>query len=82
MARAYVAAVWGVDPDTLPGPGRSAYELLDALGTDGGPRALLVLGSNVAVSAPRAAHVGRRLAALDFLAVADLVLWRRPRRPM
>ncbi|HMA47486.1 MAG TPA: molybdopterin oxidoreductase family protein [Frankiaceae bacterium] len=73
-ARAHVAAVWGVDPDTLPGPGRSAYELLDALGTDGGPRALLVLGSNVAVSAPRAAHVGRRLAALDFLAVADLVL--------
>ena len=30
-ARAHVAAVWGVDPDTLPGPGRSAYELLDAL---------------------------------------------------
>ncbi|CAM5492726.1 Assimilatory nitrate reductase catalytic subunit OS=Streptomyces albaduncus OX=68172 GN=FHS32_000517 PE=4 SV=1 [Streptomyces griseoloalbus] len=31
-ARAHVAEVWGVAPDSLPGPGRSAYELLDALG--------------------------------------------------
>jgi assimilatory nitrate reductase catalytic subunit len=73
-ARAHVAAVWGVDPDDLPGPGRSAYELLDALGTPDGARALLVFGTNVAVSAPRAGHVERRLDALDFLAVADVVL--------
>ena len=33
-----------------------------ALGTDGGVRALLVMASNVAVSAPRAAHVRERLA--------------------
>ncbi len=45
-ARAHVARVWGTTPDALPGPGRSAYELLDALGTEGGPRALLVFGSN------------------------------------
>jgi assimilatory nitrate reductase catalytic subunit len=57
----------------LPGPGRSAYELLDSLGTPGGPRALLVMGSNIAVSAPRAGHVQARLAALNFLAVADIV---------
>src|SRR6478672_313334 len=49
-ARAHVAGVWGVDPDSLPGPGRSAYELLDALGTD--IRALLLMGSNPVVSAP------------------------------
>ncbi|MEW1611607.1 MULTISPECIES: molybdopterin-dependent oxidoreductase [unclassified Streptomyces] len=72
-ARAHVAGVWGVDPASLPGPGRSAYELLDALGTPGGPRALLVFGSNPVVSAPYAAHVARRLAALDLLVVADLV---------
>ncbi|GAT84348.1 nitrite reductase [Streptomyces sp. F-3] len=72
-ARAHVAAVWGVDPDSLPGPGRSAYRLLDALGTPDGPRALLLMGSNPVVSAPHAAHVGRRLAALDLLVVADLV---------
>src|SRR5690606_30413304 len=71
-ARAHVAEVWGVDPDSLPGPGRSAYELLDALGTD--IRALLLMGSNPVVSAPRAAHVEERIRSLDFLAVCDVVL--------
>ena len=52
-ARAHVAGGVGRRRrTTLPGPGRSAYELLDALGTDGGPRALLVFGSNIVVSAP------------------------------
>jgi len=73
-ARAHVAAVWGVDPDSLPAPGRSAYELLDALGAGGGPSALLVMGSNPVVSAPRAGHVQSRLASLDHLVVADVVL--------
>ncbi|MFE1010503.1 molybdopterin oxidoreductase family protein [Streptomyces sp. NPDC058794] len=71
-ARRHVAGVWGVDPDSLPGPGRSAYELLDALGTE--IRSLLVMGSNPVVSAPRAAHVEGRLRELDFLAVCDVVL--------
>ncbi|WP_051820331.1 molybdopterin oxidoreductase family protein [Streptomyces sp. NRRL S-920] len=71
-ARAHVAEVWGVDPDALPGPGRSAYELLDALGGD--VKTLLLMGSNPVVSAPRAAHVEERLRSLDFLAVADVVL--------
>ncbi|GAA4884530.1 molybdopterin oxidoreductase family protein [Actinomycetospora straminea] len=73
-ARAHVAGVWGVDPDELPRPGVSAYEMLDRLGADGGVRALLVMASNVAVSAPRAAHVRERLQGLDFLAVSDLFL--------
>jgi assimilatory nitrate reductase catalytic subunit len=72
-ARAHIAEEWGVLPGTLPGPGRSAYELLDALGTDDGPRALLVFGSNPSVSAPRAGHVTDRLSALDLLVVADFV---------
>ncbi|MGY1653703.1 molybdopterin oxidoreductase family protein [Geodermatophilus sp. SYSU D01119] len=72
--RAHVAAVWGVDPDDLPVPGRSAFELLDALGTDGGVRTLLVLASNVAVSAPDARRVVSRLRDLDFLAVSDFFL--------
>ncbi|WP_367323219.1 molybdopterin oxidoreductase family protein [Streptomyces sp. HUAS ZL42] len=71
-ARRHVAEVWGVDPDSLPGPGRSAYELLDALGTD--IKSLLLMGSNPVVSAPRAAHVEERLRSLDFLAVCDVVL--------
>jgi assimilatory nitrate reductase catalytic subunit len=63
-----------MDPADLPQPGVSAYELLNRLGTDGGPRALWVVASNVAVSAPRSAHVASRLAALDFLAVSDIFL--------
>ncbi|SDY06781.1 assimilatory nitrate reductase catalytic subunit [Saccharopolyspora shandongensis] len=72
-ARAHVAGVWGVPPEVLPGPGRSAYELLDAAGRADGPRALLVFGSNPAVSAPNAGHVVERLSALDLLVVADFV---------
>ncbi|MDQ4085487.1 MAG: molybdopterin oxidoreductase family protein [Actinomycetota bacterium] len=73
-ARAHVASVWGVDPQSLPGPGRSAYEMLGALGTDGGVRTLLVFGSNPVVSAPNASSVCERLEALDFLCVADVVM--------
>ena len=73
-ARDHVAGVWGVDPDSLPGPGRSAYELLDACGTDDGPSAMLVLGSNIVVSAPNATQVTARLEALDLLVVCDVVM--------
>jgi assimilatory nitrate reductase catalytic subunit len=68
--RAAVAAHWGVDPARLPRKGKSAFELLDALGP-GGIRALLVFGSNVAVASPDAGRVLRRLQALDLLVVAD-----------
>ncbi|WP_406445619.1 molybdopterin oxidoreductase family protein [Streptomyces sp. NBC_01613] len=71
-ARRHVAEVWGVDPDSLPGPGRSAYELLDALGTD--IKSLLLMGSNPVVSAPRAGHIEERVKSLDFLVVCDVVL--------
>jgi len=73
-AREHVAAVWGVDAGSLPGPGLSAFEMLRALGTDGGVRSLLVFGSNPVVSAPNASRVCARLDALDFLCVADVVL--------
>ncbi|KLN35759.1 nitrite reductase [Cellulosimicrobium funkei] len=86
VARAHVAAVWGVDPATIPGPGMPAVELLRSLGArpgpegagttyaeDGRPRALLVHGSNVVVSAPDADQVAANLRALDLLVVCDLV---------
>jgi assimilatory nitrate reductase catalytic subunit len=72
QARAHVAAVWGVHPDELPQPGVSAYELLDRIGGPGGVRALLVVGSNPAVSAPNSRRVTDRLRALDFLVVSDI----------
>ena len=70
-ARAHVAGVWGVDPDSLPGVGLPAVELLSALGEPGGIRCLLVHGSNVVVSAPNADRVRAALKTLDFLVVAD-----------
>ncbi|GAA4602291.1 assimilatory nitrate reductase catalytic subunit [Actinoplanes octamycinicus] len=71
-ARAHVAAVWGVDPAELPQPGRSAYEMISAIGEEGGVRVLLVLASNLVVSAPHTANVVDRLRALDFLVVSDI----------
>ncbi|MGL5825030.1 MAG: molybdopterin oxidoreductase family protein [Nocardioides sp.] len=74
VAREHVAGVWGVPPESLPGKGRSATELLAALGVGLGPRALLLFGSNVVVSAPDANSVRARLQSLDLLVVADIVL--------
>ena len=71
-ARAHVSAVWGVDPALIPGKGKSAYELLDSLGTD--VKALLVFASNIVVSAPNASHITERMQSLDFLVVADIVM--------
>jgi assimilatory nitrate reductase catalytic subunit len=73
-ARETVAALWGIAPEDLPGPGHSAYELFDALGRERGVRGLIVMGSNPVVSAPHATHVEERLASLDFLAVCDFFL--------
>jgi assimilatory nitrate reductase catalytic subunit len=70
-AREHVAGVWGVDPESLPGPGLPATKLLDSIGTSGGARCLLVHGSNVVVSAPDAAAVRSKLGRLDLLVVCD-----------
>lgn len=72
-ARAHVAAVWGIEPDDLPGPGVPAVQLLRELGTPHGARALLVHGSNLLVSAPDATAVAERLRSLDLLVVCDVV---------
>jgi len=73
-ARAHVAKVWGINPKELPMPGKSAFEMLDRMGSDGGVRALLVLASNLVVSAPDANRVRSRLAGLDLLVVSDIFL--------
>lgn len=74
VARASVAAVWGVDPDDLPGAGVPAVDLLQTAGLPGGVRALLVHGSNVFVSAPDVSTVREALGRLDLLVVADFFL--------
>ncbi len=72
--RSYIASVWGVPAETLPGPGRSAYELLDTLGEADGVRGLLVFGSNPAISAPGAGRIQQKVKTLDFLCVSDVFL--------
>jgi assimilatory nitrate reductase catalytic subunit len=69
--RATMAKFWGIDPAELPGKGKSAYELLDALGPAGGIRALLVFGSNVVVASPHATNIENKLKQLDLLVVCD-----------
>jgi len=73
-ARRHVAGVWRIAESELPGPGKSAYEMLDQLGREDGVRALFVMGSNVVVSAPHATHIRERLKSLDTLVVADFFL--------
>ena len=56
--RAAVAAVWGVDPDSLPQPGLPAMALFDAMGDS--VHGLLVMASNVMVSAPDSNRLAAR----------------------
>ena len=69
--RAAVAAAWDIDPAELPAKGLSAVEMLDSIATQGGLRALVVVGSNVAVASPDSSRVTERLGELDCLAVLD-----------
>lgn len=70
-AREHVARAWGVEPESIPGKGVPAVELLGKLGTE--VRALLVHGANPVVSAPDAGALPGRMTALDLLVVCDFV---------
>ena len=71
-ARRHIAGVWGVPEEEIPGAGRSAYELMTALGNE--IRALFSLGFNFTVSSPNAITVVEGLSHLDFFCVADFFL--------
>jgi assimilatory nitrate reductase catalytic subunit len=73
-ARAHMADVWGMPASAIPGVGKSAVELLNSIGRPRGVRSMLVMGSNVAVSAPNAQVVRERLKSLEFLVVIDFFL--------
>jgi assimilatory nitrate reductase catalytic subunit len=70
--RAQVAAHWGVLETELPGKGKSAQELLEALGDS--VKGLLVFGSNPVVSAPDAGALETRMDKLEQLVVIDFFL--------
>jgi assimilatory nitrate reductase catalytic subunit len=71
--RAYIADVWGVQPEDLPGKGVSAYEMMEKIHEEE-IRALFVMGSNPIVSNPNANLVEEGLRKLQFLVVADMFL--------
>lgn len=73
-ARRHIAGVWGVPESTIPGPGLPAFSQIESIGSPGGVRAMFVMGSNMAVSAPDGDRVADRLKALDFLVVVDFFL--------
>lgn len=71
--RAYIASVWGIQPEDLPRQGVSAYELLERMNTQE-IRTLFIMGSNPVVSSPYADRVEEGLKKLDCLVVADMYL--------
>jgi len=70
-AREHMARIWGIAETSLPRKGKSAYEMLDAIGSDDGIRSLLVLGSNLVVASPHAQRVAQRLGQLELLVICD-----------
>ncbi|BCJ85191.1 formate dehydrogenase subunit alpha [Effusibacillus dendaii] len=71
--RMYLASVWGVDEQEIPGKGKSAYELFQAM-ADGEIKGMFILASNPLTSSPDSRFVKKALAGLDTLVVVDLFL--------
>lgn len=69
----YISGVWGIDPEEMPKPGVSAYEMFDEI-QRGNIRAMHVICSNPAVSAPNAEYIWDGFKKLDFLVVSDFFL--------
>jgi assimilatory nitrate reductase catalytic subunit len=72
-AREYVASVWGIPVEELPGEGASATEMVRLM-ADGAIRSCLVLCSNLMVSLPEISIVRKALQNLDPLVVMDFFM--------
>ncbi|MEW5957975.1 MAG: molybdopterin oxidoreductase family protein, partial [Chloroflexota bacterium] len=71
--RAYVAGVWGIDPDELPQPGVDAYEIFRKIDR-GEIRGLLSICFNPVVSLPDNNYVRQQLEKLEFYVTIDFFL--------
>jgi len=67
-----IARFWGA-PRVAGRPGLKAVDMFDAVG-NGGIGAIWIMGTNPAVSLPRAADVGRALEACPLVVVSDCVV--------
>jgi assimilatory nitrate reductase catalytic subunit len=68
-----IAEVWGIDPDEMPEAGVSAYEMFELMEKKT-IRALYLLCSNPAVSAPNLNYVREQMNNLDFMVCVDFYL--------
>ncbi len=71
--RAYIAKIWGISPDDLPGKGVDAYEIFRKIDR-GEIRGLLSICFNPKVSLPDNNFIGRMLDKLDFYVAIDFFL--------
>lgn len=71
--RAYVAGVWGMNPDDLPQPGVDAYELIRKI-DKGEIKGLLSICFNPVVSLPDNNFVRQALEKLDFFVAIDFFM--------
>lgn len=69
----YISSVWGIEPEEMPKAGVSAYEMFDEI-ENGNIRAMHVICSNPAVSAPNTEHIWAGFKKLDFMVVSDFFL--------
>jgi len=71
--RAYVAGIWGMDPEDLPRPGVDAYEIM-RMADAGKIKGLLSICFNPLVSLPDNNFVRRALEKLDFYVAIDFFM--------
>lgn len=71
--RAYVAGVWGMNPDDLPPPGVDAYEIFRKI-DQGEIKGLLSLCFNPVVSLPDNSFIRAQLEKLEFYVAIDFFL--------
>jgi assimilatory nitrate reductase catalytic subunit len=71
--RKYIASVWGVEEQSIPGPGVDAYELFRKIDR-GEIKAMIAICFNPKVSLPDNQFVTRALEKLEFFAVVDFFL--------
>jgi assimilatory nitrate reductase catalytic subunit len=69
--REYIARIWGVNKDDLPGKGVSAYEMMEKI-DEGEIQALFLMCSNPVVSNPNAHFVREAMKKLKFFVAVDL----------
>ena len=72
-ARRHVASVWGVDEGSIPGPGLSAVEIMNAIHR-GEIKALFSMCFNPLVSLPDANFTREALSKLEFFGVIDFFM--------